>query len=215
MSSGVDEVNAPSRRWTQRRDTARAQPAATTRKAIVAAARELFAERGFHSVGLREVTERAGVSRGALSHHFTDKTALFAEVFEAVETDLIAQSAATPSTTSSADVWTEFRVGIQAYLEAAASRADVQRVTLIDGPAVLGWARWRELEERLSLGMMARVLEGSMAAGCIRPRPIEPLAHLILGSVMEAALLIANSHDPHQRRRDVGAALDDLLAGLV
>jgi len=93
-------------------------------------------------------------------------------------------------------------------------RPDVQRVTLIDGPAVLGWRRWRELEEAYSLGSLIGVLSTAMDAGLIRRRPPEPLAHLILGSVMEAALLIAHSETPDQRREEVGEALDDLLRGL-
>lgn len=210
----MDEVNAPSRRWTQRRDSPRAAQAESTRTALVAAARELFAEHGFHAVGVRDVTARAGLSRGALSHHFADKTALFIAVFEAVENDLVAESQAWRSDAAAMDAWTEFRSGVQVYLEAAAARRDVQRITLIDGPAVLGWGRWRKLEEGLSLGMLTAVLQAAMEAGRIGPRPVEPLAHLILGSVMEAALLVANSDDPQQRRHDVGQALDALLGGL-
>lgn len=210
----TDEVNALSRRWTQRRDSPRAAQAESTRTALVAAARELFAERGFHAVGVRDVTARAGLSRGALSHHFADKTALFIAVFEAVENDLVAESQAWRSGAAATDAWTDFRSGVQVYLEAAAARQDVQRITLIDGPAVLGWARWRKLEEGLSLGMLMAVLQAAMEAGRIGLRPVEPLAHLILGSVMEAALLVANSDDPQQRRHDVGQALDALLGGL-
>ncbi|MDB5445718.1 MAG: transcriptional regulator, TetR family [Phenylobacterium sp.] len=209
----MDEVN-PSRRWTQRRDSARAQRAELTRQALIAAARELFTEQGFHAVGVRDITARAGVSRGALSHHFADKEALFLAVFEAVEQELIAEAGAALSGTS-ADPWTQFRTGIQRYLDAAATRADVQRITLVDGPAVLGWARWRKLEEGFSLGALTAVLQSAMDLGRVRQRPVEPLAHLILGSVMEAALLIAHSDEPEQRRYEVGQALDDLLGGLA
>ena len=208
----MDEVN-PSRRWTQRRDSERARRAELTRQALIDAARELFAERGFHAVGVRDVTARAGVSRGALSHHFADKEALFLAVFEAVEQELIAEAGAAQPATP-ADPWTQFRTGIQRYLDAAATRSDVQRITLVEGPAVLGWARWRRLEEGFSLGALTAVLQSAMDLGRVRPRPVEPLAHLILGSVMEAALLIANSDAPEQRRREVGQALDDLLGGL-
>jgi len=93
-------------------------------------------------------------------------------------------------------------------------RQDVQRITLIDGPAVLGWRRWRELEEVHSLGLLTAALRITMDQGLIRPRPVEPLAHLVLASVVEAALLIANSDDPRMRRKEVGDALDDLLAGI-
>jgi AcrR family transcriptional regulator len=207
----MNEVNPP-RRWTQRRDSARAQKAEATRQALIAAARELFAERGYHGVSVRDVTAHAGVTRGALAHHFEDKEALFLAVFDAVEQELLAQGGGAPAE-SRTDPWSLFRAGVQAYLEAA-TRRDVQRITLIDGPAVLGWRRWRELEEGYSLGALTGVLQVAMDAGSIRRRPIEPLAHLILGSVMEAALLVANSDNPAERKTEVGSALDDLLRGL-
>ena len=97
---------------------------------------------------------------------------------------------------------------------ARATRADVQRITLIDGPAVLGWARWRKLEDGYSLGALSGALQAAMDAKLIRPQPVEPLAHVLLGSIIEAALLLAHSEDAAERRADVGAALDGLLRGL-
>jgi len=209
----MDGVNPP-RRWSQRRDSARAQRAAATRQALVDAARSLFADRGYHAVGVRDVTALAGVTRGALSHHFPDKQSLFLAVFDAIEQELIAEGEAASEGAAGADAWSRFRAGIQLYLQCAATRPDVQRVTLIDGPAVLGWRRWREVEEAYSLGALTAVLQAAMASGRIRDRPVEPLAHLLLGSVMEAALLVANSDDPAARSVEVGQALDDLLSGL-
>jgi AcrR family transcriptional regulator len=206
----MNEVNPP-RRWRQRTDSARAQRAEATRLALIGAARSLFTERGYHSVGVRDVTALAGVTRGALAHHFGDKEALFLAVFDEVELELIAGADA-PSDPG-ADPWSRFRAGVQAYLEAA-TKPDVQRITLIDGPAVLGWKRWRALEESYSLGALIAVLKIAMEAGTVRKQPVEPLAHLVLGSVMEAALLVANSDDPAQRKTEVGRALDAMLHGL-
>ena len=208
----MDEVN-PSRRWTQRRDGPRANRAGATREALIAAARALFAERGYHDVSVRDVTARAGVTRGSLTHHFGGKEALFLAVFDAVERELIAEIAAHAAARTDLNSWAGFRSGLQVYLDAA-TRTDVQRITLIDGPAVLGWLRWRKVEEGYSLGSLTAVLQSAMDDGLIRPRPVEPLAHLIFGSVMEAALLIANSEAPARRRKEVGEALDDLLRGL-
>lgn len=208
----MTEVNAP-KRWTQRKDGVRAQRAEATRQTLIAAARQLFTEHGYHAVGVRDVSARAGVTRGALAHHFADKEALFLAVFHAVEQELIAGGAGQAAASVDQDPWVQFRAGIQRYLDAS-TRADVQRITLIDGPAVLGWRRWREIEEGLSLGALTSVLQVAMSQGLIRTRPVEPLAHLILGSVMEAALLIAHSDDPARRRAEVGEALDDLLRGL-
>lgn len=234
LLSLMNDVN-PSRRWTQRKDSDRAQRAELTRLSLIGAARRLFTKRGYHAVGIRDITAEAGVTRGALAHHFADKEALFVAVFDQIEQELIAAtsepphparepalgpaqrpaqvSAPDPQPDPQPDLWAHFRHGVQLYLEAA-TRPDVQRITLIDGPAVLGWRRWRALEEGYSLGSLIAVLQAAMDAGRIRTRPIEPLAHLILGSVMEAALLVAHSDDPAQRRLEVGDALDDLLAGL-
>jgi AcrR family transcriptional regulator len=201
----------PARSWTQRRDSTRAQKAEVTRRALLEAARELFTSRGYHAVGVRDFAAQAGVTRGALYHHFPDKEALFLAVFDAVERELMSQ--APNDAGSSRDLWTSFRKGIQIYLSAV-TRPDVQRITLIDGPAVLGWPRWRQLEEGYGLGSITAALKAAMSARLIKSRPIEPLAHLIFGSVMEAALLVAHSDNPQRRSAEVGRALDDLLAGL-
>ncbi len=208
----MDEVK-PRRGWSQRGDTARAETADATRQRLIAAARSLFVEEGYHAVGVRELTARAGVTRGALTHHFGAKEGLFLAVFDQIEHELMEASARQGDDTENLDTWARFRTGIQRYLDAAL-RPDVQRITLIDGPAVLGWSRWRKLEEGYSLGGLTTVLQAAMDQKVIRVRPIEPLAHLILGSVMEAAMLIANSDKPETRRTEVGEALDDLLKGL-
>jgi AcrR family transcriptional regulator len=216
LTSPVDEVK-PIRSWTQRDDSARKKQADETRRALIATGRRLFTEHGYHEVGVRDLTAGAGVTRGALAHHFGHKEGLFLAVFDDVERELIeaARPPANPAPASAlADPWMMFRSGVQAYLDAAL-RPDVQRITLIDGPAVLGWRRWRELEEGYSLGSLIEVLSAAMAAEVIRRRPPEPLAHLILGSVMESALLIAHSETPETRRMQVGEALDDLLRGLA
>jgi AcrR family transcriptional regulator len=212
LDLAMNDVNPP-RRWTQRKDSARAQRAEATRQALVTAARELFAERGYHDVGVRDVTALAGVTRGAVTHHFGDKQALFLAVFDAVERELISDGAARLAGASNLNAWARFRASLQHYLDAA-TRPDVQRITLVDGPAVLGWLRWRELEEAYSLGALTTALQSAMDQGLIQQRPVEPLAHLILGSVMEAALLVAHSDNPEHRRIEVGQALDDMLRGL-
>ncbi|MET0182929.1 MAG: TetR/AcrR family transcriptional regulator [Caulobacterales bacterium] len=190
---------------------AREAQAEATRRALIGAARELFTERGYHDVGIREVAEKAGVTRGAFYHHFGDKESLFLAVFDDVEREMMARDP--KRARAGADAWEQFRQGIQSYLDAA-MRPDVQRITLIDAPAVFGWARWRKLEEGYGLGSMMQALDAAMKAKLIRRQPVEPLAHLLLGSVMEAAMLIAHSEKPKQRRAEVGKALDSLLRGL-
>lgn len=204
----------PPRRWKQREDSDRALRAEETRNTIVVAARDLFAERGYHAVGIRDICECAGFSRGTLNHYFREKQALFEAVFALVEDELSAQVSVQLAQKPVGDVWLMFRRSIQFFLDAAATRIDVQRITLIDGPSVLGWAKWRELEEGFSLGAFTMALQAAMDAGRIKKAHPEPLAHLILGSVMEAGLLVANSDKPSLKRKEVGQALDEWLAGL-
>lgn len=199
------------RQWTQRRDGPRAQQAQATKQALIDVARELFTSRGYFAVGVRDFAAAVGMTRGALYHHFPDKEALFVAVFDAVEQELL--SRLEKAVGRDGDPWARFRRGIQAYL-GAVTQPDVQRITLIDGPAVLGWRRWRELEERYSLGSITAALEMAVSERLIKPRPIEPLAHLIFGSVMEAAMLIAHSDHPKAQRTQVARALDDWLRAL-
>jgi AcrR family transcriptional regulator len=190
---------------------ARAKKAEETRLALIAAARKLFTERGYHAVGIRDFATEAGVTRGALYHHFGDKESIFLAVFDAVERDLMAAGAQAAPT--GLDAWAAFRQSLQLYLDAA-TQPEVQRITLIDGPAVLGWARWQALEAEYGLASVVNVLNAAMAEGLVKPQPIQPLAQLILGSIGQAALLIAHSATPEATRAEVGQALDSLLRGL-
>lgn len=201
-------VNAPAEQGAGRREAQRR----ATRAALIAAARALFAERGYHDVGIREFTAKAGVTRGAFYHHFGDKESLFLAVFDQVEREMMADPDRR-GRKPPGDAWSEFRNGIQRYLDAA-TQPDIQRITLIEAPAVLGWARWRKLEEGYGLGSITQALSAAMKSGVVRKQPIAPLASLLLGSIIEAALHIAHSDKPKQSRLEVGHALDSLLRGL-
>ena len=190
----------------------RAEQAATTRRAILTAARRLFVEQGYFGTGTEEIVAEAGVgTRGALYHHFADKRALFLAVFEEVEHDL---AAAGGGSRSAGDALDMLRDGLHAFLDAAAVDPAVQRIVLIDGPAVLGWEEWRVLEEQYGLGTIRQALDIAVAQGAIVDQPTEPLAHMLLAVVDEAALYIANS--PHKRRAriETSRALDLFLDGL-
>lgn len=193
--------------------TDRAKQAAATRQALIDAARRLFTERGYHNVGIREFAAAAGVTRGAIYHHFGDKETLFLAVFNAVRQDLVDQAAQRHLSPDRPDRWTQLRADLQIALDDA-TRPDVQRIRLIDGPAVFGWARWRELGSRSSLDAIRKGLAESMRAGLIREQPVDALAHLIHGASSEASLLIAHSPEPERTRAEVGAALESLLMGL-
>lgn len=184
----------------------------STRRALVEAGRKLFARKGFDSTGTQEVVAEAGLTRGALYHHFPDKRALFEAVYEAVEADVVAT--VNEAANRHREPLDRLKEGADAFLDAC-TEADVQRITLIDAPAVLGWERWRELDDRYGLGLVKTALRHAMEAGAIRRQPVDALAHVILSALTEAALMVARSDDRYSTRLEVGAVIDDLLAGLA
>jgi AcrR family transcriptional regulator len=189
----------------------RAQRGEATRAALIAAARELFVTKGYFATGTEEIVAKAKVgTRGALYHHFADKQALFRAVFEAVEEDLLARAS---PTNAARDVWDQLVAGLQGFLTAALE-PEVQRIILVDGPAVLGWKDWRELEARYGITIIEGALAVAMDEGTIRTQPRRELAHLILAALDEAALLIAHADDPEAARRNASEALGQLLEGL-
>ena len=188
-----------------------AERAESTRDALVAAARRLFVDQGYYETSTEEIVTLAGVgTRGALYHHFADKRALFVAVFEAVEQDLVAAAGAALEDGPPLAV---LRAGLVGFLDASLS-PEVQRVLLIDGPAVLGWQEWRAIEERYGLGGIQGMLELAVADGSLPPQPLEVLAHLLLAATDEAALFIVNAEDPAGARDQAVAAMDRLLSGL-
>ncbi|QYN22214.1 TetR/AcrR family transcriptional regulator [Amycolatopsis sp. DSM 110486] len=164
----------------------------STRAALVGAARELFGTRGYHDVPAEEITRTAGVTRGALYHHFGDKLGLFRAVVEEVERELTAEVSAVM--TASADPLVGMTTALGTFLEACL-RPEVQRISLADAPAVLGWDVWREIEGEYGLGLLVSALTSAHAAGLIVDMPIRTLAQLILSAVMEAARMIASASD--------------------
>ena len=192
----------------------RAAQAEATRAALVAAARLLFVEKGYHHTGTEEVVAKAGVgTRGALYHHFADKQALFEAAFIAVEEDLVIE-AAKSLTYPANGALNQLRQGLIGFLDASLT-PHVQRILLIDGPAVLGWVRWRELESLYGLGAIRAMLERAIEEGDLAPnQPIDALAHLLLAAADEAALFIANAPDQRAARDQGVQALNALLDGL-
>ena len=184
-----------------------------TRAALIAAARPLFADRGFAGVGTEEIVRAAGVTRGALYHQFADKRELFAAVFEELEGELAQRTAAAAAASGTDDPLVALRVGSDAWLDAC-TEPEVQRIVLLDGPAVLGSERWREIGMRYGLGLVEAALQAAIEAGRLAPQPVRPLAHVLIGAVDEAALYVATADDPKAARAEVGAVLDRLLAGL-
>jgi len=189
----------------------KAEQSEATRTALVQAAQRLFAQRGFADTPTEAVVQAAGVTRGALYHHFRDKTALFQAVYEALEQQVVDRiHAATEGLT---DPMAVLRTGADAFLDACLEPA-MQRIVLLEAPAVLGWETWREIDQAYGLGLVRAVLEVAMAAGAIRAAPVEPLAHILLGGLVEGAMLLASSDDPDAARLQVGEAVALLINGL-
>ncbi|MGW1145922.1 TetR/AcrR family transcriptional regulator [Streptomyces sp. NPDC002454] len=184
-----------------------------TRAALVAAARELFAERGYADVGTEEIVRAAGVTRGALYHQFRDKADLFDATVQTVEAELTERIAGGVMA-DAVDPVVALKAGARAFLDAFAE-PDVERILLLDAPGVLGWRRWREIGQEHGLGVIAAALEAAMANGALGRRPVAPLAHVLLGALDEAALLVAHSDDPAATRAEVADTLDHLLDGLL
>jgi AcrR family transcriptional regulator len=189
----------------------RAQQAAVTRSELMRTARELFAERGYAGVGTEEIVARAGVTRGALYHHFADKKDLFRAVHEELERDLVASIGEQIADID--DPWELLVRGMRAFLNACTDPALI-RIALVDAPVVLGWEEWREVDARYGLGLVSSGLQNAMDRGAFRRLDVRPLAHLLLGSMTEAAMMIAYARDHEAARREVEGPLLALLEGL-
>ncbi|SEG90415.1 DNA-binding transcriptional regulator, AcrR family [Thermomonospora echinospora] len=171
----------------------RAQQREQTRRALLREGRRLFAERGYGSVGLAEIVQATGVTKGALYHHFDGKAALFRAVLEQVQQE-VAEAVARAADEHD-DPWTRLTAGCRAFL-AASTDPDVQQIMLVDGPAVLGWAEWRAMDEAASARHLAEALADLVEKGIIARQPVAPLTHLLSGAMNEAALWLAASRDP-------------------
>lgn len=189
----------------------KAEQSEATRADLIAAARRLFGERGYAAVGTEEIVRAAGVTRGALYHHFRGKRELLETVYEQVEgevTQRIAEGAL-----SGSDPLEAMRAGAAEFLERCLD-PEVQRIVLLDAPAVLGWDRWREIAGGYGLGLIEASLQAAIDAGQIEQQPVKPLAHVLMGALDEAAMLVARAEDPDKTRAEVAETLNRLLDGL-
>ena len=183
-----------------------------TRAKLIAAARRLFAERGYAGVGTEEIVRAAGVTRGALYHHFAGKPELLEAVYREVEAEITRKIAA--GALGGSDPLEALRAGSEMFLDACLE-PEVQRIVLLDAPAVLGWERWREIAADHGLGLIEAALAAAMDAGRIARQPVRPLAHVLMGALDEAAMLVARAEDTEAARAEVGATLESLLEGLA
>jgi len=190
-----------------------ADRSAATRTALVAAGRRLFAEHGFAGVGTEAIVAEADVTRGALYHHFADKTALFDAVFQEVEGDAARRLAERALADPEADARTIMKGSVDAWFDAC-DDPEIHRILLTDAPAVLGWSRFRELCMQHVLGLIESVLVLGMDAGTFARQPVRPLAHVLIAAADEAALYIVSADDPAEARNEMRDALFRLMDAL-
>lgn len=164
----------------------------------MAAARRLFTEHGYDGVGTEEIVRAAGVTRGALYHHFGGKAELLEAVYERLEAESTERVARVVLGSELESPLEAMVAGVEAFLDECAE-PELQRIALHDAPAVLGWDRWREIAAANGLGLIEASLTAAIEAGEIRPLPVRPMAHLLLGALDEAAMLVARDNDPVAR----------------
>jgi AcrR family transcriptional regulator len=171
-----------------------AKDAAQTRADILAKAQDLFARQGYAATSAREISAAAGVTVGAMFHHFSSKLNLFECVFEALEMELDANARAASSPDLGLGPLETFLAGVRRSLDFA-ERSDFHRIVFVEAPAVFGEDKWREIDARLGLKTVMRGTQALMAAGIIADRPVKPLAILLMGAMNAAGFAIARGED--------------------
>ena len=189
----------------------RAEMIAETRASLIAAAREAFGTVGYAAASMDEMTAAAGLTRGALYHHFGDKKGLFAAVLDQIDAEMTVRLRAVSA--KAEDRWTGFRDECAAYL-AMALEPEIQRITLRDGPAVLG-DPWSWPIQNDCIRMMTRGLDELVTEGVLAPLDPEAVARLIFGATQHAAQWIAHAPEPEAALKSATDAFDAMLDGLL
>jgi AcrR family transcriptional regulator len=184
-----------------------ADRSSATRARLVQAARELFTERPYADVGTEEIVRAAGVTRGALYHHFGGKSGLLDAAYEQLEAESTERVARIVLGSDLHSPLEAMKAGVEAFLDECAE-PELRQIALHDAPAVLGWDRWREIGAANGLGLIEASLAAAIEAGEIRELPVKPMAHMLMGALDEAAMLVARSEDPASR----GEVTEVLLA---
>jgi AcrR family transcriptional regulator len=183
-----------------------------TRQQLLSVARELFVERGYEDTSIELVLEGAEISRGALYHHFENKRDLYEAVLDEVEARLA--EATLQAAIGIEDPLTAVKAGCGAFLRLASDR-EIQRIVLTEAPSVVGWQRWREIDERHAFGILKLGLSATPAASRLSAEAQETLAHVLLAALLELGMLIARSEKPRSAQRDAQARVDELVDRLL
>jgi AcrR family transcriptional regulator len=189
----------------------RVEQGQATRAALIGVATELFAANGYDGTAIPAVLDAAGVSRGALYHHFESKEALFEAVLQSVEAQATVK--VTRAAGGATDPLDGLRRGCAAYL-AMCRDPVVRQISLIDAPAVVGWERWREIDEQHAFGLVKAAIAAIAADGRVKPELVDVMAHMVLAALLEVALLVARADEGRMTIRRGQEAIDELLTAL-
>jgi AcrR family transcriptional regulator len=191
---------------------ARIERGRATRRDLIDAARRRFGEQGYEGTPIEMILDDAGVARGALYHHFRSKQVLFDAVLEQVVIDIAAAAANAARPVN--DPVASLQAGCDAWLHLALDPA-VQRIALLDAPSVVGWTRWRDLDEQHTLGGIKAGFRRISATGAPLGADLDILAHVLLAAVNEVALMIARAEDPTAQLSAGRAAVAALIQGII
>jgi AcrR family transcriptional regulator len=198
-----EEQGAPGKRAAQGR---------ATRGQLIEVATGLFAEHGYEGTSIEAVLTAAGVSRGALYHHFAGKEALFTAVLAALNERITVQL--TELIGASADPAEAVRTAALAWIDLAGDPV-IQRIMLVDAPSVLGWEQWRAMDEGRTVGAMRAMLQAVADTGRLPGELVGPFAHMILAALDEAALVVARAPDSRAAAAEERQAVEEFLARLL
>ena len=179
----------------------------TTIEQLIGVARRLFATKGFSSTSIHEIVEQAGMTRGALYHHFSSKEELFEAVFQREQEALNTRVRTAAMRKKSA--WAQLKAGCDEFLHATLD-PETQQILMLDGPAVLG-PQFRQSEEPHAIALLKGVVEKAMHEGALRKRPVMPLVHLLFGALCQGAMVIARADDQEETTRAMRQEIRRLL----
>ncbi len=195
------------------RGSRRAQYSASTRRALIDVAHQLFTEHGYAGTSLDAIVAGARVTKGALYHHFSGKQALFESVFEKVEGDAAKQI--TREVGASRDPWEKALTGLRAFLDVV-QQPSYRRIVIQEGPAILGYERFREQEERSSFGIVKDIVTSVLTASPydLDDAMLQTFSRIFFGAMSAAGESVASADDPRLASARVETAIGFILAGL-
>jgi AcrR family transcriptional regulator len=191
----------------------REEYSASTRRALVEVAEQLFTEHGYAATSLDAIVAGARVTKGALYHHFSGKQALFEEVFARVESDASATIQA--AVKGHEDPWDQATAGLQSFLEVV-RRPTYRRIVIQEGPSVLGYERFREQEERSSFAHVTEIVRAvlSSSAPGLDEAMVHTFSRIFFGAMSSAGESVSSSDDPDAASERVEIAIGFILAGM-